>query len=93
MLEYDPDAEAAKSKIAGQSGSNEVAQNEMTGELVKSWQVWLFFICLTCKGTFNPVSDDAPVYVDPPVQQNDYAEPPQDYSQTNQGKLPLAIMK
>ena len=30
-LEYDPEAEAAKNKIAGQAGSNEVATNEMKG--------------------------------------------------------------
>ena len=44
LLEYDPDAEAAKSKIAGQSGSNEVAQNEMKGELVNL----VLIILITC---------------------------------------------
>ena len=45
LLEYDPDAEAAKAKIAGQSGSNEVAQNEMTGELANQALVlWLTFL-------------------------------------------------
>jgi len=62
--EYDPEAEAAKSKIAGQAGSNEVATNEMSG-------------------TYQPSTNDAPMYVEPPPVQDDYEQAPM--GQSNQG--------
>lgn len=67
--EYDPEAIAAQSKIAGQAGSAEVATNEMSG-------------------TYQPSTNDAPMYTEPPPMQNnldDYEKSSPPMGQSNQG--------
>ena len=72
-LEYDPEAEAAKNKIAGQSGSNEVATNEMKGTYQPT--------------NDTPQYGEPPQYTEPPPEEDyGYEEPANDQmGQSNQG--------